>query len=221
MGFAVERQHVVLAEGIEVDVLDDDHLVVVLVELGRVEHSHRVHGVTAGEGEHGLGNALGCLEQTFALGIFAQQLEDAVVVLLEFFDGFGIECFHKRILYDYNSSPWLCTATEKGCEARGLERSDSGLVSYEDGRTDNADRFRDARTTHTTQESLRLLIGLEIAKTAYPTRSVERNIGRKPWECLACACLHFFGVGITLGARSCINLDAEARDALGRRLTWF
>lgn len=92
---SVEGKHVVLAEGVEVNVLDDDHLVVVFVELSRVEHSHGVHRVAAGEGEHGLGHALGSLEQALALGILAQQLEDAVVVLLEFFDGFGIECLHR------------------------------------------------------------------------------------------------------------------------------
>ena len=92
---AVEGKHVVFAEGIEVDILDDNHLVVVFVELSRVEHSHRVHRVSASKGEHGFCYPLGCFEQSFALGIFAQQLENAVVVLLEFFDGVGIECLHR------------------------------------------------------------------------------------------------------------------------------
>ena len=38
VGLAIERQHVVFAEGEEVDVLDDDHLGIVLLKEGIGEH---------------------------------------------------------------------------------------------------------------------------------------------------------------------------------------
>ena len=99
VGLSIEGKHVVFAEGVEVYVLDDNHLVVVLVELGGIEHGHGVHRVSASEGEHGLGHALGRLEQALALSILAQQLENAVVLLLEFFDGFRVVCLHRKRVY--------------------------------------------------------------------------------------------------------------------------
>ncbi len=81
MGFAHEGHHVVLAEGVELDVLDDDHLLVVLVEHGAAENLLGLEVVAVGEEEHGLGDALGTFQQSLTLGVFAQELEDGFVVL--------------------------------------------------------------------------------------------------------------------------------------------
>ena len=73
-----------LTERVEVNVLDDDHLAVVLLELGRIEYGAGVHTISSCQGLHGFGHTLGCLHQSFALGIFAQQSEYLTVVLFQF-----------------------------------------------------------------------------------------------------------------------------------------
>ena len=94
MGFAVERQHVVLAKAVELDVFDNDHLLVVFDKLGAVEHRDGVHVVAAGEGEHRFGHTFGGFEQSFTLGIFTQQMEHLLIVEHELFQAF-LFC-HKR-----------------------------------------------------------------------------------------------------------------------------
>ena len=89
--FAVEGQHMVLAEGEEIDVLHDDHLVVVFAEFGGEQHFVGVHGIAGGEGQHRLGNAFGGLQQALARGVFAQQGEDAVVMFFQFVQVGGAE----------------------------------------------------------------------------------------------------------------------------------
>ena len=78
--FAVEGQHVVFAEGIEIDVPHDDHLAIVFAELGRVEYGHGVLFVATCHEGHCPGYSLGCLDETFAPGIFAEQADDGTYV---------------------------------------------------------------------------------------------------------------------------------------------
>ena len=87
MDLAEEGQHVVLTERIEVDILDDDHLTILLAEHRRAEDLLRVFARSRGEEAHSLSDALGCLHQALTLGIFAQQAEDLVVVVAQ--SGFG------------------------------------------------------------------------------------------------------------------------------------
>ena len=75
MALAKKRQHVVLAQAVEVDVLDDDHLVRNAVKEGVVQHLLRIQIVTAGEKGHGLGDAGGRAEQSLPLGIFPDQFD--------------------------------------------------------------------------------------------------------------------------------------------------
>ena len=82
-----EGQHVVLTERVEVDILDDNHLTILLTEHRRAEDLLRVFVRTRGEEAHSLSNTLGCLHQALTLGIFAQQAEDLVVVVAQ--SGFG------------------------------------------------------------------------------------------------------------------------------------
>ena len=77
----------VLTERVEVDILDDDHLAILLTEHRRAEDLLRVFVCTRGEEAHSLSDTLGCLHQALTLGIFAQQTEDLVVVVAQ--SGFG------------------------------------------------------------------------------------------------------------------------------------
>ncbi len=70
--FAEERQQVVLAEAEHFDVFDDDHLVVGDGEEGAFEQGFGVFGIAAGEELQGLADALGRVQETFALRVFAE-----------------------------------------------------------------------------------------------------------------------------------------------------
>jgi len=82
---AKEGKHVVLTEGIEVDVLDDDHLPIVLLEHRRAEDLVGGLGHALGEEAHGFAYTLWGLDEAFALGVFTQQREDLGVMVLELF----------------------------------------------------------------------------------------------------------------------------------------
>ena len=81
--FAIERQHVVLAQGEEINILHNHHLTVFFLELGRTQHFMRVHRITLGQGQHSLGHTFRCLQQSFTLHIFTQQGKDTLVVFLQ------------------------------------------------------------------------------------------------------------------------------------------
>lgn len=65
-----EGEHVVLTEGIEVNILDDDHLPVVLFEHSRSEDLVGRLGHALGEEAHSLAHTLGGLYEAFTLGVF-------------------------------------------------------------------------------------------------------------------------------------------------------
>ena len=71
MGFSEEREHVVLAHGIDLDVFHDDHFGIFFMEQSAFEDVFRVDVVTVCEVLQRFRNALGCLEQSFAVGIFS------------------------------------------------------------------------------------------------------------------------------------------------------
>lgn len=80
---AIEGQHVVLAQGIEIDVLDDDHLITsLLMEDGSSEYGHRVLIVTTGEVSHGACHSEGSSLQSFSIGVLAQEFQDSSYMLL-------------------------------------------------------------------------------------------------------------------------------------------
>ncbi len=83
MRLAHEGHHVMLTEGIELYVLDDNHLLVVLVEHGRTQYLLGVKVVSVGEEEHGLGYAFRGFQQALTLRIFTQQAQDGLVVLCQ------------------------------------------------------------------------------------------------------------------------------------------
>ena len=51
-----------LAQGVQLDVLDDDHLAAVTWEQGIVHYFAQIQPIATGKKLHGLGSALGCIE---------------------------------------------------------------------------------------------------------------------------------------------------------------
>lgn len=72
---ADKGDEVVLAEALDVDVLDDDHLVVALVEEGVVDEVADVDVVATGEEEEGVCIAGGRVDEALAVGVLADALE--------------------------------------------------------------------------------------------------------------------------------------------------
>lgn len=75
MHLAREGDQVVLAHGKDLNVLDNHHLVVALLEDGPVDNVAHVLLVALGQEEHGLGVALGRGEETFAVRVLADAFE--------------------------------------------------------------------------------------------------------------------------------------------------
>ena len=80
MCFPVERQHVMLAHRIEIDVLHDDHVAVFLMEQGFLKHSLRVLSVSFRKELHGLCHPQRCLFQPLPCRVFAKKSEDFLIV---------------------------------------------------------------------------------------------------------------------------------------------
>ena len=93
MGLADEREHVVLAQGEEFDVLHKDHLAVRLGEHGGPDDLVTVLPVALREELHGLRHALGGLEKPLARGVLAQQLEDGLHMGRELLRGLFVVFF--------------------------------------------------------------------------------------------------------------------------------
>ena len=73
-----EREHVVLAQRIELDVAHHDHAAVRFAEHRVAHHVAHVHVVTAREPSQRVGDALRSLFEPLALGVFADQLQRAM-----------------------------------------------------------------------------------------------------------------------------------------------
>jgi len=75
MGFPDKGQQVVLTETVYFYVLDQDHLAVIFMKGGRAQHFDRIQPVSVCKVLHGLGYAHGCFQETFAPGIFTDQIK--------------------------------------------------------------------------------------------------------------------------------------------------
>ena len=87
MDLTEEGQHVVLTERVEVDILDDNHLAILLAEHRRAEDLLRTLRAPEVRKRMALATRSGRLHQALTLGIFAQQAEYLVVVVAQ--SGFG------------------------------------------------------------------------------------------------------------------------------------
>ena len=81
MSLADEGQEVVFAQGVQLDVADDDHFIVVRGEQRAVDDFLQGLAIAVAEVLHGLGRALRGVEQAFALRVFAETDEDLPVML--------------------------------------------------------------------------------------------------------------------------------------------
>ena len=117
MHTSVERQHVVLAQGIEVDVLHNNHLAIVFLELCRIEQRHGVLTVSACERGHGTRHTLGSLEESLTRGILAHQFQYAFYMFLQFILH-GIvhldRCFHNKDVLFYRIKLYVEKRSAKG-----------------------------------------------------------------------------------------------------------
>ena len=75
VALAYERQQVVLAGGVKVDVLNEDHLAVFFVENRLLHYLLAVFAVALREILQRLGHPFGRLEKAFAVNVFPQQAE--------------------------------------------------------------------------------------------------------------------------------------------------
>ena len=73
---AVERQQVMLAERVELDVLEDHHVIGVAREIGVVDDRLELLTVAARQERHRLGDAVRRLLQSLAFGILAELDDD-------------------------------------------------------------------------------------------------------------------------------------------------
>jgi hypothetical protein len=81
MGLADEGQQVMFAQRVQLDVGDDDHFIVVGGEQRAVDDLFQVLFIAVTQVLHGLGRALGGVEQAFAVGVFTEADEDLAVMV--------------------------------------------------------------------------------------------------------------------------------------------
>ena len=93
MGLADKREHVVLAQGEQFDVLDQDHLAVRLREYGGTDDGLAALLIALRQELPGLRHALGRLDEPLALRVLAQQLENGFHMPCEFLRGFFVVFF--------------------------------------------------------------------------------------------------------------------------------
>ena len=101
MRLAKERQHMVLAERIERDVLDHHHLAVVLFEQSTTQDLLSTLLVALGEELHSFAHTHRSLLQALTLGVFAHKLQnllDMMGYLLRNIFGWNKRSNHSRIL---------------------------------------------------------------------------------------------------------------------------
>ena len=99
MGLADEREHVVLAQGEQLDVLDEDHLAVRLREYGGTDDGLAALLIALRQELPGLRHALGRLDQPLALRVLAQQLEDGLHVPRQLFRGLFVVFFDLSVCH--------------------------------------------------------------------------------------------------------------------------
>ena len=88
--FAEEGQHVVLAQGIELDVLDDDDLAALVLKDGAVYDGIGILALAARVLDERLGGTHGGLGQAFTVWVFTDELDDGAVVFGYFFGEFDV-----------------------------------------------------------------------------------------------------------------------------------
>ena len=89
----------VLAHRENLDILHQHHLLILLVEDGRVDNLHRVYRVALRHERHSLCHSLGGLYEALTLGVLAQQREYLAIVVGELLDALHIVVILAAIVY--------------------------------------------------------------------------------------------------------------------------
>ena len=101
VGLAIEGQHMVLAERVNLYILYNYHLFVVLLEDCRAQNLGGVLVVALGQELHTFGHPLGGFDKPLSGGVLAQQAQNCVVVLHQLGCGLGrvnlLSCVHTYI----------------------------------------------------------------------------------------------------------------------------
>ena len=84
MGLSIERQQVMLAHGVQLNILDNHHLTVVFLEHRRTQNLGSVHMVTLCQELHALGHPFRGLEQSLAFRILPQQAQHFLIMYSKF-----------------------------------------------------------------------------------------------------------------------------------------
>ncbi len=100
MGFADEGKHVVLAQGEEFNVLDNDHVVVGLLEHGALDNLFAVLEIALRKELHGFGHALGGLEKTLAVHVLTQKSQDGLDVAGDLLRGIFVVLLYLPVCHD-------------------------------------------------------------------------------------------------------------------------
>ena len=88
----------------EIDIFYDNHLAVLFLKLGRKQHFMRVYTITVSQIQHRFRHPLRCFQQSFAVGIFAQQSYDTAIMAFQFLQIRRIVLFffkHDRIIKEH------------------------------------------------------------------------------------------------------------------------
>ena len=88
-------QHMVLAERVEINILDYDHLLVVLLEEGGAEYGIGVFVVALSQELHGVTHAVRGAEQSLAFGILTDECDEGGYM---FFNSLGLIRIRRKCL---------------------------------------------------------------------------------------------------------------------------
>ncbi len=123
MCLANERQQMVLAQRVQLDVLDHHHFTGIGAEQRAVGYFFQGLRVTATQILHGLGGALGGVQQTFARDVLAQLPEDGGVILFQCHRGVfpcGVRWLRGQARRrDAHSNVRMRAGARQGCKSTG------------------------------------------------------------------------------------------------------
>ena len=80
MRLAVEGDHMVFTHRIEFDILDDNHLFVLLLESRRQQNLFRILRITLRQEAHRFGHPFRGFQQPFTIGILSQKFQNSTIM---------------------------------------------------------------------------------------------------------------------------------------------
>ena len=93
MSFPNERDHMMLAKGVDLDIFDNHHLPVVFPESGGREDLFGIEVITLVHKQYRFGNPSWCLYKPFTVRIFPDELQDLFIVITQLLNPVLIKVF--------------------------------------------------------------------------------------------------------------------------------